>query len=168
MSAASFHVRSATAADLDAILALERATEHAPHWPRQSYLDILAPQSQHTHPGLARCLFVAVPHESDVQVIGFAVASAMAAGRGGATHPAELESLAVAAHVRHSGIARSLCQIVFGWARAHHAATLELEVRASSYPAVSLYQSLGFRESGRRPHYYHSPDDDALLLQLPL
>lgn len=167
MTAPLFHIRIATPADLDAVLALEQATEHAPHWPRQAYLDILAP-SPHHHSGLTRCLLVAGPQSDILQVLGFAVASVLPAARGGAPHPAELESLAVAQHVRRRGIARALCKDVIQWARTHTAPTLELEVRASSHSAVSLYHSLGFRETGRRLRYYQYPDDDAILLSLAL
>ncbi|MEN9216170.1 MAG: ribosomal protein S18-alanine N-acetyltransferase [Gloeomargarita sp. HHBFW_bins_162] len=43
----------------------------------------------------------------------------------------------------------------------HHAT---LEVRSQNEVALNLYQSLGFRILGRRPHYYQNPDDDALIL----
>jgi ribosomal protein S18 acetylase RimI-like enzyme len=41
MSSPQFHLRPAVASDLDAILALERATDLAPHWPPAAYADIL-------------------------------------------------------------------------------------------------------------------------------
>ena len=37
MSVPQFHLRPAIAADLDAVLALERATSLAPHWPPSAY-----------------------------------------------------------------------------------------------------------------------------------
>jgi [ribosomal protein S18]-alanine N-acetyltransferase len=39
-----------------------------------------------------------------------------------------------------------------------------LEVREGNRPAVALYRGAGFREVGRRPNYYASPPEDALLL----
>ena len=39
-----------------------------------------------------------------------------------------------------------------------------LEVRPSNHPALNLYQSLGFKEVGRRPRYYDDTQEDALLL----
>jgi ribosomal protein S18 acetylase RimI-like enzyme len=42
MSTPQFHLRRAIASDLDAILALERATDLAPHWPPSAYAAILA------------------------------------------------------------------------------------------------------------------------------
>jgi ribosomal-protein-alanine N-acetyltransferase len=41
MSTPQFHLRRAIVADLDAVLALERATDLAPHWPPSAYADIL-------------------------------------------------------------------------------------------------------------------------------
>ena len=42
MTPPQFHLRRAIASDLDAILALERATALAPHWPLSAYSEILA------------------------------------------------------------------------------------------------------------------------------
>ena len=43
---------------------------------------------------------------------------------------------------------------------------MHLEVRPSNAAARTLYRSLGFRETGRRPRYYG--DEDALLMTLDL
>jgi ribosomal-protein-alanine N-acetyltransferase len=43
---------------------------------------------------------------------------------------------------------------------------VHLEVRPSNATARTLYRSLGFRETGRRPRYYG--DEDALLMTLDL
>jgi len=43
---------------------------------------------------------------------------------------------------------------------------VHLEVRPSNTTARTLYRSLGFRETGRRPRYYG--DEDALLMTLDL
>jgi ribosomal-protein-alanine N-acetyltransferase len=50
---------------------------------------------------------------------------------------------------------RSLCE--------RDAQLIHLEVRPSNKAARALYQRWGFRESGRRPGYYHSPPEDAIL-----
>ena len=151
-----FHLRSAIAADLDAVLTLERATDLAPHWPPSAYADILESSAPH------RCLFVA---ESNGQLAGFAI---------GLLHPAasqriaELESVVVAASARRAGIGRALCRAVLDWSRSNGATESILEVRASSAAAIALYASLGFTLAARRPRYYQDPADDALLMRLPL
>jgi ribosomal-protein-alanine N-acetyltransferase len=148
------HVRPGSAADLDAVLALEQATERAPHWPRAAYEAALNP---HLAP---RCLFVA---ERDGAVIGFAVGAMQPGGRVG-----EIESVAVAQHTRRAGIARDLCAAVVSWCRAHGAAEIVLEVRAGSAGAIALYAGMGFAPAGFRPRYYADPQEDALLMRMAL
>jgi tRNA threonylcarbamoyl adenosine modification protein YeaZ/ribosomal-protein-alanine acetyltransferase len=41
--------------------------------------------------------------------------------------------------------------------------TFSLEVRAGNEAAINLYQSLGFKLTGRRPDFYEAPVEDALL-----
>jgi ribosomal-protein-alanine N-acetyltransferase len=48
------------------------------------------------------------------------------------------------------------------WQRQLERATLE--VRASNHPALSLYRKFGFKEAGRRRHYYPDTGEDALIL----
>ena len=45
---------------------------------------------------------------------------------------------------------------------------LRLEVREHNQTARGLYQSLGFREVGRRRDYYTQPTEDAILMDLDL
>jgi ribosomal-protein-alanine N-acetyltransferase len=155
MMASHFELRPARGPDLHAILALERATENAPHWPLAAYQTILDSQMPQ------RCLIVA---ESNAALVGFAV---------GLVHPdperaAELESVVVASSARRAGIGHILCSAIIDWCRAGGAIEISLEVRASSEAAIALYSALGFTEAGRRPRYYHDPDDDALLMRLKL
>jgi [ribosomal protein S18]-alanine N-acetyltransferase len=37
-------------------------------------------------------------------------------------------------------------------------------VRASNSGAIAFYARLGFKSSGRRPKYYQSPEEDAVLM----
>jgi [ribosomal protein S18]-alanine N-acetyltransferase len=146
----NFHLRSAQPSDLEAIVALERITENAPHWPPSAYAAILDDAAS------PRCLIVA---EAAGNLAGFAV---------GLIHPdtAELESVVVAANSRHTGIGRALCMAVLDWSLSRHVSEIALEVRASSIGAIALYTSLGFAETGRRPRYYREPEDDAVLMRL--
>jgi ribosomal protein S18 acetylase RimI-like enzyme len=44
-----------------------------------------------------------------------------------------------------------------------------LEVRASNYSAINLYESIGFMKDAIRPNYYSgNPKEDALLMSLGL
>jgi [ribosomal protein S18]-alanine N-acetyltransferase len=143
-------LRPANAGDLDAILALERATPEAPHWPAPVYADILAPTSK-------RALFVA---ETSAGMAGFAVGVCEPHGE-----LAELESVVVDARNRRAGIGRALCNAVIDWCQSRGATAIALEVRASSN-AIALYADLGFQAEGRRTNYYREPHDDALLMRL--
>jgi ribosomal-protein-alanine N-acetyltransferase len=173
MNSLAVSLRRAAATDLDAILALERATERAPHWPLAAYREILDTSVVKSSAEIQRCLFVAecfAAAEEDAKIVGFAV---------GLLHPAprhiakperiaELESAAVVINARRSGVGQGLCRAVFDWCRAQGATEVVLEVRANSSDAVALYASLGFTCAGRRPRYYLDPDDDALILRLRL
>lgn len=41
---------------------------------------------------------------------------------------------------------------------------LTLEVRPSNEPALALYKNYGFKEAGRRPHYYSDNGEDAIIM----
>ena len=157
-SPAGVRVRTAEIADLPAVVALERATETAPHWAEAEYTAILSPTGGHPT-GVQRRLWVA--ESSDGTIAGFSVGKLLLAG---GTVEAELESVAVAECARRQGVGRVLCGAMLAWAREHGAGTVELEVRASSDGAVSLYRALGFTPEGRRPMYYQHPADDALRM----
>lgn len=160
-----FHLRPAVPTDFLAIVALERATENAPHWPPPTYAAILD-----ARPGAPRrCFFVALKDES---VVGFA-AGLMHPPYGNAAKPgevqfAELESVVVAASARRSGIGRALCSAVLDWSGEQGATEVILEVRSASAGAIALYAGLGFTQSGRRPRYYRDPKDDALVMRCQL
>jgi ribosomal-protein-alanine N-acetyltransferase len=151
-------VRLAGEADLEAVIRLERGSAEAPHWAEAEYAAMLFPALG----GLRRCLYVA---ESELGLIGFAVGKVINVG---SERSSELESVAVAASARRQGVGRVLCEAVIEWCRAAGAATLELEVRATSVGAIALYSGLGFVVEGRRPGYYREPKDDAVLMRLKL
>ncbi len=158
MSASGIHVRLAGAPDLAAVVELERTTAEAPHWAEAEYAAIVA-----TSAGtVRRCLFVA---QTASELTGFAAGKVIGKGPEAS---AELESVAVAAETRRSGVGRALCTAVIDWCRAQGAGSMELEVRASSAGAIALYTGLGFVAEGRRPGYYAEPKDDAVLMRLEL
>jgi ribosomal-protein-alanine N-acetyltransferase len=45
---------------------------------------------------------------------------------------------------------------------------MELEVRISNRAAIALYERAGFVQDGRRRGYYRDPEEDAVLMGLPL
>jgi ribosomal-protein-alanine N-acetyltransferase len=73
-------------------------------------------------------------------------------------------TIAVRPEYRMRGHARAL--IGAALAAYPNASHVYLEVRPTNVPAIALYESLGFRETGRRPRYYG--DEDAVLMTLNL
>lgn len=41
---------------------------------------------------------------------------------------------------------------------------ITLEVRKSNYPAISLYEKMGFDKIGIRPKFYSNPTEDAVIM----
>jgi [ribosomal protein S18]-alanine N-acetyltransferase len=170
MSKPSAHLRPARPADLDAILALDRATDLAPHWPAATYAAILNPPRPTSGPSPQRCLIVAerVPTDETTQptpLAGFAV-SLLHPPAGLGPRIAELEDIVVAANCRRTGIGRALCTAVLDWCRTQGATEVALEVRAANPAAIALYTRLGFQQVGRRPRYYLDPEDEAIAMLL--
>jgi [ribosomal protein S18]-alanine N-acetyltransferase len=75
-----------------------------------------------------------------------------------------ITTIAVRPEYRRRGHARAL--IGAALAAYPDASHVHLEVRPTNLEAIALYESLGFRETGRRPRYYG--DEDALLMTLNL
>ena len=78
---------------------------------------------------------------------------------------ADMMNIAVRPEYRRRGIAESLIHELVSELKAKDAYCLTLEVRASNLPAITLYEKLGFVQVGRRPNYYTSPKEDALILR---
>ena len=76
----------------------------------------------------------------------------------------DMMNLAVAPAYRRQGVGRALVERLL-WELAEDNHCLTLEVRASNEAAIALYESLGFRQVGRRPRYYQHPPGDALILR---
>ena len=77
----------------------------------------------------------------------------------------DMMNIAVAPNYRRQGIAEALIEELARQLRDGGNYCLTLEVRASNEPAIALYEKLGFTQVGRRPNYYRSPKEDALILR---
>jgi ribosomal-protein-alanine N-acetyltransferase len=156
-------IRPAVLDDVEAVLALDRATALLPHWTAGEYARAIEPAA---HPAASnrvhRSLFIA---ESGNALAGFVVAKI---ARIAEEVSAELESIAVAASARRQGVGRALCGQAIEWVRLMGAHSIELEVRSQNEAAISLYAGLGFAAEGIRSRYYRDPADDALLMRLNL
>jgi ribosomal-protein-alanine N-acetyltransferase len=138
-------VRSATEADLPAILQIQRDSSTAAQWPVGSYEEAIRQDT--------RLVLVA---EQSGQILGFLVAST-------ATEEWELENIAVGLSWRRQGIGRALLQALIRRAQDSRASEIRQEIRASHLAAQQTGQAVGFVQVGRRKGYYRDPDEDALL-----
>lgn len=153
----AIEMRQARVGDVDAVVALERGIEGAPHWAEREYRAMVASGEDG---GVRRRLVVA--EREGGGLVGFAV------GKIVGQDLAEIESVAVAVEGRRSGVGRALCEALVAWFREEGAETVELEVRAGNDGAIALYRRLGFRETGRRKAYYRGPVEDAVLMGMVL
>jgi ribosomal-protein-alanine N-acetyltransferase len=131
-------VRPATPDDLTAIADIQAASPEAAQWHPSDYLD--------------HDCSVAVRQDC---IAGFLVARQVAPGE------REILNLAVKPLERRHGIARAL--VAHELARATGA--WYLEVRSSNHPAIQLYESAGFKPSGRRTAYYDEPAEDGIVMR---
>ena len=139
-------MRPATAADLDAVVAIERVSFSDPPWSRRSFASLLDDPP-------VRFTVACAP-----AVVGYVVTWLVA-------DEGEVANLAVAPDRRRQGIGQILLDEAMAGARTGGARSLYLEVRESNTAARALYGARGFRAVGRRPSYYRNPREDALLLR---
>jgi [ribosomal protein S18]-alanine N-acetyltransferase len=142
--------RHMTAADLDAVVAIESAIYPHP-WTRGNFSDSLA-AGYH-------CWIV----ECGGEIAGYSVVM-IAAGE------AHLLNLSVAAPWQRRGIGREALGFVTKLARDYGAAKILLEVRPSNSAAIALYSSAGFSGIAQRRGYYPhgAAREDAVVMQLEL
>ncbi len=146
------NIRAAIAADIPAMMALERKTAMAAHWMRAEYERIFA---------VGQTPRVALVVEEGRDVLGFLVARALGPEW-------EIENVAVAASVRRRGLGLQLLCEFLQLARSRGATIIFLEVRESNVAARRLYDKAAFLLVGRRPSYYNHPVEDALVYRCEL
>jgi [ribosomal protein S18]-alanine N-acetyltransferase len=144
-------VRTATVADLPALLGLERNVPSAAHWAEQQYADIFSDVSQRL------CLVI---------VDGAVLHGFLVAHRVGPEW--ELENIVVDPTSQQRGFGSGLIRRLVDEAQLQAAEAIFLEVRQSNAAAGRLYAKYGFVESGRRKSYYSDPQEDAILYSLQL
>lgn len=138
-------LRPAIEADGPALSELEHLAFQTPNWPAATFLR-----------------FECTIAEVDGQIAGFLVARQIFAGNASSPPEREILNLAVAPAYRRSGLASQLLQ-----QELCRQAILFLEVRASNFAALSLYQRFGFIEVLRRTDYYDNPPESAIVMRFP-
>jgi ribosomal-protein-alanine N-acetyltransferase len=142
-----------TEADLDAVMAIEKASFPAP-WPREIF------QGELRDPQLAH-LFVARLAAGDCQgrVAGYTCAWLI-------IDELHITNFAVHPAFRRRHVGQQLLAGVLAQARTRGARQAILEVRASNRAAQRLYGSLGFAPVAVRKHYYTDDREDAIVMFL--
>lgn len=138
-------IRAMTIGDLDAIVALEKAVFSDP-WPRDAFSDILSGEG-----------WSALVAECDTGIIAYACCMTLDEG-------ARLANIAVAESYRRKSVAKRLLARILDDAKKAECEYILLEVRPGNAEAITFYERHGFRHMYRRPHYYHSPTEDALVM----
>jgi ribosomal-protein-alanine N-acetyltransferase len=143
-------IRAATAADLPAMMKLEKRATTAAHWSAERYEALFRSSDPER---------VALILEEEAELRGFVIAR-------GVADEWEIENIAVAGSARRRGLGTRLVGEFLDLARSKGAAAVFLEVRESNRAARALYEKWAFLESGSRRAYYGDPEEDAILYRL--
>jgi ribosomal-protein-alanine N-acetyltransferase len=141
--------RSMTLADVDEVMAIERASFSYP-WSLRFFL-------QEFQVVCARSVLA----EIDGEIVGYILFWLL-------PDVVDVHNLAVRGEYRRRGIGRLLLHQVIAEALRRSSARVTLEVRKSNLPAQKLYESAGFVATGIRKGYYSDDGEDALAMTLDL
>lgn len=145
-------LRTATASDLDAIMAIERASFPTDAWsPAMMSAELASPHGRY------------VVDEEAGSVVAYGGVRAVQGAP-----DADIQTIAVGAAARGRGRGRALLGELLTTAQQRGARDVFLDVRADNPVAAALYRSEGFVEIGRRPRYYQPDDVDAIVMKLDL
>jgi ribosomal-protein-alanine N-acetyltransferase len=138
-----------TTADLDAVMAIEKASFAYP-WSPRFFLQELQVE-------YARSLVA----EVNGRIVGYILFWLLVDG-------IDIHNLAVHSEFRRRGIGRLLIEQVVLETRRRRSTRVTLEVRRSNLGAQKLYESMGFVTTGIRKGYYSDNGEDALAMTLTL
>jgi [ribosomal protein S18]-alanine N-acetyltransferase len=160
-------VRRANAADVPAMMDLDRESPAAAHWSQRQYEALFDTSGQQRSERLAWVVNDedgAQPEKDSnkaPEILAFLIARRVDAEW-------ELENIVVAETVRRRGVGMRLLSELVAHARAEQGIAVFLEVRESNQSARALYRKVGFEETGLRKSYYSNPPEDAILCRLSL
>lgn len=143
-------LRDMTAADVDAVCALEVALFPVDFWPRHMFVDELS------QPQTRRYLVA----ELEGRIVGYA-------GLMCVNPIADVQTIAVVPECEGQGIGSALLTELVDEARRRGAEDVLLEVRADNPRAQQLYRRFGFEQIHVRPRYYRD-GADAHIMRLRL
>jgi [ribosomal protein S18]-alanine N-acetyltransferase len=138
-----------TSADLDAVMAIEKASFAYP-WSPRFFLQELQVECARS--------FLA---EVNGRIVGYILFWLL-------VDAIDIHNVAVHSEFRRRGIGRLLLDKVILEARRRGSTRVTLEVRRSNVVAQRLYESIGFVTTGIRKGYYSDDGEDALAMALQL
>ncbi|MET2011876.1 ribosomal protein S18-alanine N-acetyltransferase [Microbacterium chocolatum] len=145
-------LRTATASDLDGIMALERASFPTDAWSAEMMrAELMSPHGRY------------IVDEEAGRLLGYAGLRAVSGAA-----DADIQTITVDGAARGRGRGRTMLRELLRTADERGARTVFLEVRADNPVAQQLYRSEGFVEIGRRPRYYQPDDVDAIIMRVDL
>jgi ribosomal-protein-alanine N-acetyltransferase len=146
-------IRKMEAADLDQVVAIDQVSFSLP-WPASSFKYELN-QNQ-----TSRCWVAEFPAgDPEARVIAMAVVWMI-------IDELHIATIAVLPEFRHLRVGQKLLGVILKDAVNLGAVNAFLEVRETNRAARAMYQKFGFKEVGKRPHYYSDTQEDAILMNL--
>ena len=147
-----FQIEPMRSADIAEVVPLEQAA-YGRHWGRKDYAYELESNK------LAHYFVMRLPQKSD-KLLGHAGFWLIA----GEIH---LNTIAIEPRWQRLGLSEWLLLRVIEAGQTMQASQATLEVRVSNQAGLGLYHKFGFKEVGRRRHYYQDNGEDALILTTP-
>jgi len=138
-------IHQMTSGDLDEVTVIESTSFPRP-WTREHFIAEL--NSPRSYPLVART--------ADGSVAGY-LCPMLVLDEG------EILDVAVRHDCRGKGVGGALVRRAISELEARGARVVCLEVRVSNLAALTLYQRLGFKETGRRKRYYENGEDAILM-----
>ena len=138
-------IREMTEADIEEVSKIEEECFSMP-WKPEDFKEMII-----------RDNMTYVVSEIDGQIIG-------GAGLRCIVGDGEITNVAISAAYRGKGYSKPMLEELLLLGEKLGCSAYTLEVRVSNEPAIRLYKSLGFLESGIRPNFYEKPKEDALIM----
>lgn len=138
-------IREMTEEDVQSVCEIEEATFSMP-WKAADFIDMIRRDDLN---------YLVV--ELDGKIIG-------GAGFRNVLGDGEITNVAISESFRGKGYGRMLLEETLRVGKKMGASAFTLEVRVSNTPAISLYESVGFKSEGIRPGFYDFPKEDALIM----
>ena len=146
MAGEEYTIREMSLDDVPSVIEIERELFSDP-WPDSMFYEDV--RSGDSYPLVV---------QNDKTIIGFGILWV-------AVDEGHLTNMAVSKKYQRKSVAKALLSYILRLAAGMKLAQIVLEVRSSNTPAISLYESFGFKPLAIRKRYYQNPVEDALVMR---